>query len=240
MRRLPCTLGGLLLLFGATTAEAGRLFVIDTGVNLSGVVDGPDFTGGDGRDCHGHGTVMATITGVPASAITSVRALNCDGWGTDAWTVAAMMWVAANAVQGDAVLMAVGSAIWNNPDTTRDTIINASTDNGITWVVPAGNANDWAHFWVPGRIDKAIVVAGADGLYRWAASNFGPQVDLYADACAYGWCGTSVSAALVAGDVFALLTFYPWAPPAHISNLLITSCSSMMIDPGPGTTACKR
>lgn len=228
----------LVMTVAAWNAHAGVLYMIDTGVNLSGVVDGPDFTGGDGRDCHGHGTAMATVTGVPASSITSVRALNCDGWGTDAWTVAAMTWVAANAVQGDVVLMAVGSAVWNNPDYTRDNIINASTDNGVTWVVPAGNANDWAHFWVPGRIEKAVVVGGAIGQYRWASSNYGPQMDVFAEACAQGWCGTSVSAAIVAGVTVGLAQQMPWAPPAHLRNVLREVVGVWdMLDPGPGTQA---
>ena len=65
-------------------------------------------------------------------------------------------------------------------------------------------------------------------------------MDLYADGCLNGWCGSSVSAAKVAGDVFNILAVDWWAPPAHVTNILTGSCAAWMNNPGPGTTHCKR
>lgn len=223
----------------ASPATAGTLYVIDTGVNLS-VASRVDFTGGNGYDCHGHGTAMATITRVAPASMVSVRVLDCGGFPTATSVDDGILWVAANAVQGDAVLLAVGSGIWNNSDYTRDHAIEASSANGVSWVVAAGNSADWTFYYTPARMDVAIVVGAADGLNRASYSNYGPQIDLYADGCLSGWCGSSVAAAKVAGDVFGILSVDWWAPPAHVTNLLTGSCQATMITPGPGTTDCKR
>jgi len=228
-----------LCLLIAAPATAGTLYVIDTGVNLP-VASRVDFTGGNGYDCHGHGSAMATITGVNPASMVSVRVLDCGGYPTATSVDDGIAWVAGHAGQGDLVLLAVGSGIAYNPDYTRDSLIEASTNNGVAWIVAAGNSNDWTFAYTPARIDVAIVVGASDGLYKSSYSNFGPQMDLYAEGCANGWCGSSVSAATVAGQAYTFLQGMPWAPPAHLRNVLLDTCTTWsMIDPGPGTTAAR-
>jgi len=221
----------------AAPVSAQTVYVIDSGV--SGATLGPDFTGGNGTDCHGHGSAMAGISGIPVAQIVSVRVLDCAGFGSYGNFVNAASWVRDTAQAGDLVLFAI-NLFTQAPDSGLTDAIRASIANGTTWVVAAGNNNTWSFFHPPGDVDEAVMVGAADGLYKSSYSNFGPHVDLYAEGCANGWCGSSVSAATVAGQAYTLLQGMPWAPPAHLRNVLVDTCTTWsMIDPGPGTTSAR-
>lgn len=220
-----------------------RFFVIGTGVEAAAshvditrmhTYDRP----GPPWDCIGHGTAMAAITGVPLTATVGVRVFNCDETTYDL-VLEGIEWVRDNASQGDLVLMTVTRSE-RTLSTAWEDAIRSSIAKGTTWIVSAGDSDDWTWNHAPANVDEAIVVAAADGLTRQVGSNYGPQVDLFAQYCAHGFCGTAPAAAQVAGAAWYLLQASPWAPAAHIRNLLVDRCSVFdMISPGPGTTAAR-
>lgn len=232
----------------ALSQSTPRLYLLDSGVNYVPVDHGPDYVDGSHVDTFGHGTVTAQIArNNGAGPITSVRVLNGAGFGTIANIAAGMQWVwddyVANGYQPSAVLMAINSSEGHS---SWDSIVVGSTQAGLTWVVSAGKDSNWTMFGSPQRAElwnnysAAIVVAGANGLAHAAPSNYGGEVDLYADNCALGWCGSSMAAAKVAGDVIQILTASPWAPAPHVTSVLTGSCLAWMTAPASGTTPCKR
>jgi hypothetical protein len=235
VRRFIVTLS--LVLFASVPSTAQTVYIIDSGVIGAGA-HGPDVTGGDGVDCHGHGSVMRFISDIPLASVVSVRALDCAGLGSYGGFVSAAQWVRDTAGQGDLVLFAI-NMISAAPNTDLEDAIRASIGNGTTWVLAAGNNGDWSWNYAPANVGEAIIVAAESGGYITSWSNYGGYVDLFARSCAVGWCGTSVSAATVAGVAFTLLQQMPWAPPGHILNTIHYGgyASWSMIDPGPGTTS---
>lgn len=176
------------------------IYVIDTGV-------GED-------DCHGHGTVVASMAAgdkygiAPSANSVSVKALDCNGSGTAADVVRAVEWVAENADPDTSV---VNMSLGGDPSPSVDSAV-ASLAAIMPVVVAAGNESTDACSKSPARVPEAITVAGYDrNNLRSIFSNFGPCVDMWAPGTAIDgidksgsrvqWSGTSMSTALVSGAI---------------------------------------
>lgn len=166
------------------TGKGVTAYVIDTGIDPANADFGGrasvafDATGGDGKDCNGHGThVAGTIGGTKygvAKDVTlkAVRVLDCQGSGSDADVVAGMDWVAQHAQKPAVANMSLGGS----KSATIDAAAKKLTDAGVFLAVAAGNDGADACDGSP---------AGADGVLAVAASD---RSDASADFTDYGKC----------------------------------------------------
>ncbi len=246
----------------ATDGGGVDIYIVDTGIKSSHV----DFGGrvdlansvsliADGyatEDCHGHGTFVAAVAagstfGVAKGAkLHSVRVANCQGsaWISD--IAAGIDWITAryptstkgrkapsapNAVVN--ISLTVGAA------QVLDDAVNKSILAGITYVVAAGNNGGDACLNSPGRVANAITVGASDSAdVRWAYSNFGSCVDMFAPGVAITsayirsntdslWMtGTSAAAPHVAGAAALYLADNPGSSPAQVSAALSGSATT--------------
>jgi subtilisin family serine protease len=184
------------------TGKGVTAYVIDTGIDPSGAEFGGrasvgiDVTGGDGKDCHGHGThVAGTIGGTTygvAKGVTlkAVRVLNCQGSGTDADVVAGMDWVAQHAVKPAVANMSLGGG--KSP--TVDAAAKKLSDAGVFLAVAAGNDGADACGGSPSGADGVLAVAAEDRTDMSARfTNYGSCVKVYAPGVAItsGWLAGS-------------------------------------------------
>jgi subtilisin family serine protease len=170
------------------TGKGVTAYVIDTGVDAGADFGGRasvgfDATGGDGKDCNGHGTHIAgTIGGTTygvAKEVTlkAVRVLDCKGSGTDADVVAGLDWVAQHARKPAVANMSLGGG--KSP--TMDAAASRLTEAGVFLAVAAGNAAVDACDGSPSGASGVLAVAASDGKDGSADfTNYGKCVKVYA------------------------------------------------------------
>jgi subtilisin family serine protease len=175
-------------------------YIIDTGIDPSHpdfgnrAAVGYDALGGDGIDCHGHGTHVAGTIGGSAYgvakgvALRGVRVLGCTGGGTTADVIEGIDWVAANSPGPAVANMSIGGGF--------SAAVNTATANlsrsGVLVAVAAGNSGSDACNFSPASEPTAVTAAASDR--NDASSSFtnrGPCVDLYAPGVAIlsAWLG---------------------------------------------------
>lgn len=214
--------------FTSTDLGAGvKVYVMDTGISTNH----SDFTGrlqsgysfyddGNGsNDCNGHGTHVAgsaagTSYGAAKQAtVVPVRVINCDGSGTIFSVMAGLNWVAQNTFVGEPAV--VNMSIGGPANSTLDNAMTSLSEQGLLFVVAAGNDNQDACNYSPARVPLAITVAASNRDDQWPSnpvfSNFGSCVDIIAPgvevASAYiggpnsaaSASGTSMAAGVVSG-----------------------------------------
>ncbi|MGH3647122.1 MAG: S8 family peptidase [Micromonosporaceae bacterium] len=157
--------------YSPTATGAGvSAYVIDTGIDPSH----PDFegrasigfdaTGGDGKDCHGHGTHVSGTVGsetygvAKQAKLVGVRVLDCGGSGSSEDVIAGMEWVAQNAAKPAVANMSLGGLL----DTALNDAATALAESGVFLAVAAGNETNYACLTSP---------AGAEGVFTTAASD---------------------------------------------------------------------
>ena len=194
----------------------------------------------EGRDCHGHGTLVASNAAgrnygtASGATIYSIRVLSCSGPG--AWSVilAGLDYVMRIIpVRGRPAVVSM-SLRGSYTQSVNDTVQNL-THNGIPVVVAAGNDASDACLWSPASTPGAITVAGsADGDELYPATNYGPCVDIFAPGHivkgAYYRCrdcykfdsGTSLSTPIVSGAIAIMLQRQPKLTPDQIRHQLIS------------------
>ncbi len=205
-------------------AAGVTIYVVDTGffdhLDLGGrITNGYDALGGNGADCHGHGTHVGAIAagrswGVASeTSVVTVRVLDCAGFGSIADIIEGLDWIAATHPGGPAVVnMSLGTSV---RFFTLDAAVAAVVDQGIPVVVAAGNSGADACEISPAGEPSAITVAATARLFtadeRAHFSNFGSCVDLFApgsevesawiDGSTRVLSGTSMASPHVAGAV---------------------------------------
>nr|BFE58922.1 hypothetical protein GCM10020063_034480 [Dactylosporangium thailandense] len=193
----------------------------------------------DANDCEGYGTwsagaVAGTTYGVAKQAKpVAVRVFDCGGRGYVSETVAGIDWVTAYA-QRPAVAELDG---FYGKTIIIDAAVRRSIASGLTWVIPAGDFNDYgddACYFSPTGITEAIVVSSStyydDPDYY---ANYGPCVDTYApgedvpgiwkdsDLALKTMSGSSMAAAYVVGAAALILQAHPAYTPAQVRNALV-------------------
>jgi subtilisin family serine protease len=173
-----------------TATGAGvTAYIIDTGINPTH----PDFggraavafdaTGGNGIDCHGHGTHVAGTIGstsygvAKGVALRGVRVLNCAGSGTTADVIAGVDWVTANSPGPAVANMSLGGG----KSTALNNAVANLSNSGVLVAVAAGNSSANACNSSPSSEPTAVTVAASTITDASASfTNFGRCVDLYA------------------------------------------------------------
>ncbi len=224
------------------TGAGVTAYIIDTGIRYDHVEFGGrasfawDIDGGNGADCFGHGThVAGTVGGATvgvARAVTlkSVKVFpQCTSSTMSSDIIAAMDWVAANAVKPAVVNMSLGGPY----DPAEDAAVQNLTARGIVVVVSAGNSNADACNVSPAGAPSAITVGATDGAdIRASFSNWGNCIDVFgpgvnvisanvADPNGYiGKSGTSMSSPHVTGVAALLLAENPTRTVAQVDSVL--------------------
>ena len=232
-----------------TTTGAGvTVYVVDSGIrathdDFGGRAAGVYNAVNDNRgteDCHGHGThVAGTIGGstygvAPDVQIRAVRVLDCRNAGTNADLIEGMDWIAANAPAG---------SIANLSLQNYGSVVNAAAerliDAGVLPVFIGGNQNRDACPNAPRSWRGITVGASTRTDARWASSNDGPCVDLFAPgenitsagiaddgAVATGWSGTSMAAPHVSGWLARYLEAHPGATLAEAKEAVVSAATT--------------
>jgi len=163
-------------------------YIIDTGIDPSHPNFGGraavayDALGGNGIDCHGHGTHVAGTIGSAAYgvakgvALRGVRVLNCAGSGSFADVIEGIDWVAANSPGPSVANMSLGGGF--------SSAVNSATANlsnsGVSVAVAAGNSAADACTFSPASTPQAITAAASASNDTSASfTNRGSCVDLY-------------------------------------------------------------
>ncbi|MGH3383438.1 MAG: S8 family peptidase [Nocardioidaceae bacterium] len=241
----------------ATTAANVNAYIIDTGINL-GHNDfegraqlGFDALGGDGSDCHGHGTHVAGTVGGETYGLAkdvnlfAVRVLDCEGSGTTDGVIAGVEWVTENATGPAVANMSLGGGA----SEALDAAVQGSIAAGVTYSVAAGNESSDACGGSPSRVPEALTVGATDDQDRGASfTNVGSCVDLLAPGVdiTSDWVGspdatetisgTSMAAPHVAGAAALYLSTNPDAAPAQVGEALVGSATPDVItNPGVGS-----
>ena len=196
---------GLSRTYTYTATGAGvTAYVIDTGITLNHpdyagrASIGYDALGGNGSDCHGHGThVAGTIGGstwgvAKGVHLRGVRVLGCNGSGSTSGIIRALDWVRAEAGNGrrNAVAnMSLGGGYSSSLNTATANLANS----GVFVAVAAGNESQNACNVSPASTAAAYTTAASDRSDRRASfSNYGSCVDGYAPGVSIksAWLGT--------------------------------------------------
>ncbi|GAA1686960.1 hypothetical protein GCM10009765_40600 [Fodinicola feengrottensis] len=176
--------------FTVTATGAGvSAYVIDTGIDTTNADFGGraqiayDATGGDGKDCNGHGTHVAGTIGSTTYGIAhqvslyAVRVLNCAGQGSYQDVIAGMDWVANNAHKPAVANMSLGGP----SDSGVDTAATNLAASGVFLAVAAGNDGADASGHSPAEAPGVFTTAASDNADHNASwSNYGSLVEGYA------------------------------------------------------------
>ncbi len=196
------------------TGSGVRVYVLDTGVRYDHAefggraVAGFDAYGSTGGDCHGHGThVAGSVAGstygvAKAATVVSVRVLDCYGNGAWSDIIAGVDWVTQYHVKPAVANMSLGGYA----NTAVDNAVANSIAAGVTYVVAAGNNNANACNYSPARVSSALTVgATTSSDARWAYSNYGSCVDLFAPGAAItsAWYTSSTATNTIDGTSMA-------------------------------------
>jgi subtilisin family serine protease len=236
-----------------------RVYIIDTGIRpthteFAGRVDGlHDVTGGNGIDCNGHGThVASTVAGAQhgvadRARIHSVKVLNCQGVGSFAGVIAGINLVAQQCASGTPCAANMGL------EASFSAGVNAATTNAINagtpFAVSAGNSATNACNGSPASVPAAMTVAAVGPNDNFASfSNRGACVDILApgvnilgatigsDTATTAISGTSHAAPHVCGVMAQFLEANPSATPAQVEAALEGNATPDIITGVPAGT----
>ena len=239
------------------TGSGVRAYIIDTGIRTTHTQFGGrasnvfDAFGGNGADCHGHGTHVAGTVGgstygvAKSSLLRGVRVLNCSGSGSNSGVIAGVDWVRQNHIAPAVANMSLGGGV----STALDTAVNNLSNAGVTIAVAAGNSNANACNSSPARAANAITVGSTTSTdARSSFSNFGTCLDLFAPGSSIlsAWfssntatatlSGTSMASPHVAGVAALYKQANPSASAATIRNAIVNNATTNVVtNPGSGS-----
>ncbi|MBJ6137174.1 S8 family peptidase [Marinobacter litoralis] len=209
----------------------GALPLVGPLLNLGGSTDATDTT-----DCNGHGTHVASTSvgstyGVAKQAsVAAVRVLDCSGAGSNADVIAGVDWVAANHQAPAVANMSLGGGASD----ALDNAVRGAIEEGVTFVVAAGNDDADACGGSPNRVEPAITVGSTTrDDQRSSFSNHGQCLDIFAPGSdiTAAWhegdnqtntiSGTSMASPHVAGVSALILAEQPGLTPAEVTDAVI-------------------
>ncbi|MGK4595021.1 S8 family serine peptidase [Amycolatopsis sp. w19] len=222
---------------------------LDSGINPSNpeyegrASLGKDFMGGDGSDCHGHGshtagTIGSKTYGVAKKVkIVGLKVLGCNNSGPDSGIIDAVDWVTANAKKPAVANM---SLTMDAPG-VGDDAVKRSIASGVVYGVAAGNASTDACNTSPARVPEAITVNASDSAdNRSSFSNYGSCTDIFAPGTnitslspssggSAGMSGTSMATPHVVGAAALYLSANPGATPQQVRDALVNGATAGVI-----------
>jgi len=233
------------------TGSGVRVYVIDTGIRTTHSQFGGrasnvfDAFGGNGADCHGHGThvsgtVGGSTYGVAKSALLrGVRVLDCTGNGSTSGVIAGVDWVTANHINPAVANMSLGGGVSSALDTAVNNLHNAN----VTIAVAAGNNNGAnACNFSPARAVNAITTGSTTSTdARSSFSNIGTCLDIFAPGSGIlsAWytsntatatlSGTSMASPHVAGVAALYKQANPSASSTTIRNAIVNNATTNKI-----------
>lgn len=232
------------------TGAGVRVYVIDTGIRTSHTQFGGrasnvfDAFGGNGSDCHGHGThvsgtVGGSTYGVAKSALLrGVRVLDCSGNGPTSGVIAGVDWVRQNFIAPAVANMSLGGGV----STALDTAVNNLSNAGVAIAVAAGNSNANACNSSPARAVNAITTGSTTTTdARSSFSNFGTCLDIFAPGSGIlsAWytsntatatlSGTSMASPHVAGVAALYKQANPSASATTIRNAIVNNATTNVV-----------
>lgn len=229
--------------YDSTAGEGSFIYVFDSGILLDHAeFEGravAGYTGSDPTDLE-HGTGVASMAGgatfgvAKKATLVNVQVMGSAS-GSTTTIVDGMTWTVNDIVSKNRVGKSVINMSLSTPITSQvlNDAVQAAIDNGIPVVAAAGNSNTDTVDTSPANQPNAIAVAACNKNYqRWAYSNWGSTVDIFAPgqdvtvASATGTnasrisSGTSEAAPVVAGVVAYLLALEGPRTPAEIRTRL--------------------
>ena len=239
-----------------TTSGSGvRAYIIDTGIQTGHSQFGGrasavyDAFGGNGQDCHGHGThvagtVAGSTYGVAKSAMPrAVRVLNRSGSGSTSGIIAGIDWVRTNHIKPAVANLSLGGGFSSALNTAVNNLANA----GVFVAVAAGNNNMNACNFSPASATGVFSTASSTRTdAKSSFSNWGSCVEGYAPGSAIksAWLnggtntisGTSMASPHVAGTAALYKSANGDASQSTISNFIINNATLNHITGNPSGT----
>lgn len=176
--------------------KKNTIALVDTGCEGTNVTQSVSVLGGESKDDNGHGTRMydVIVEENPDAEILSIKALDKDGKAQVSDIYAAITYAVDN--KADIINLSISAMATRDSAIVEDAIKDA-VNKGITVVGAAGNAGRDARFYVPGKIDEAVIVGACyENGEKIKISNFGQSVDFNVTASS-----TSEAAARFSGIV---------------------------------------
>lgn len=227
-------------------------YVLDTGIRTGHAEFGGrafvayDAFGGNGQDCHGHGTGVAGVVGAKTYGVAkgvrlaSVRVLDCNGSGTMSGIIGAVNWVAANFTKPAVANLSFGGGASLALNSAVDNLFNA----GVFVASAAGNSNANACNYSPSGAASSTTVASSDmNDNRVTSSNWGSCVALYAPGRSIPTVGlsttpilangTSIAAPHVAGTAALVMSVSGNSSPVFARSWIINNATPNVIIGNP-------
>jgi serine protease len=245
--------------------EAGlntvRAYVLDTGVLITHVdfdgraVIGANFVDNVGPDQNGHGThVASTIAGrqygvSKTATIVAVKVLGKNGSGSWTGVIQGVQWTTTNAADFIGVEPSVANmSLGGGRNQALNDAVDASSAQGVSWVIASGNSNADACNFSPASAPSALAVGStANTDARSTFSNWGSCQKVWAPGqnVLGAWftsntatntiSGTSMASPHAAGVVANILSARPLNPaltPAQVFALVASHATKGVVRDG--------
>lgn len=210
-----------------------------------------DYKPQNGKDCNGHGTLVASLIGGKTYGtakkvnLLSVRVLGCDRAAPWSVILDGLNFV-SNEISRRKRPAIVSLAVSGNRHPSIDTAISTLHEKNVLVVVSAGNAHSDACSYSPSSNSQVLTVGATNRVDKiYEESNYGPCVDIFAPGelieGAEHSCptctiddvnGTSLAAPLVCGIAAVYLSRSPLMAPTDLKQIVIDIATKNVINFG--------